>query len=292
MTKIEWTNETWNPVIGCSKVSEGCENCYAERMAARLAYNPVTPMYSDVMRQPSMMSGRLVWNGTTAFVESALNKPLKRKKPTMFFVCSMGDFWHPSVEPEWRGRVYDVVRKCPQHIFQFLTKRPELIIDWPADLSNSWLGATAENQAMADKRIPILKQIPAAVRFVSVEPLLEGVEIPDTFLRKLDWVIVGCESGADRRPCRMEWVESVVDQCKAAGVPVFVKQLAVEQCQSCNSTYPEGTFAEHETCSECGHGRYRTLISKDPSEWPEHLRVRQWPENFTTKDTKKKNIGI
>lgn len=280
-TKIPWSEFSYNPIIGCSKVSEGCENCYAERMAERLAYNPVTPMYSDVMRQPSMMSGHLVWNGTTAFVESALNKPLKRKKPTMFFVCSMGDFWHPSVRPEWRERVYDVVRHCQQHIFQFLTKRPENIKDWPDDLPNAWLGVTAENQEMADRRIPILSQIPAAERFVSLEPMLEGVEIeeylpqydyrptyeyyrvaypdcedkPIKIKNGIDWVIVGCESGSDRRPCDLAWVKSVVDQCDDAEVPVFVKQLSIG-------------------------GK---LLRRDPktgeylAAWPEHLRRQEMP---------------
>ncbi len=226
MTKIPWTEQTWNPIVGCSKVSPGCLNCYAERMACRLAHMNKRA-YQDVTQPNENITWFEQWNSKTAFVPSALDKPLKRKKPTMYFVCSMGDFWHPSVEPEWRGRVYDVVRKCPQHIFQFLTKRPELITDWPADLSNSWLGVTVENQAMADKRIPKLKQIPAAVRFVSVEPLLEGVEIPDTVLRKLDWVIIGAESGPNRRPCSLEWVSRLGILCNCAGVPVFVKQIDI-----------------------------------------------------------------
>lgn len=238
MTKIEWTNETLNPIIGCSKVSEGCENCYAERMACRLAHMNKRA-YQDVTQPNENITWFEQWNSKTAFVPSALDKPLKRKKPTMYFVCSMGDFLHPTVYQSWLHEVLNVVRITPQHTYQFLTKRPERFFEyeWKCakygfDYSeklpdNLWLGVTAENQAMADKRIPILKQIPAAVRFVSVEPMLEGVEIPNTVLRKLDWVIIGAESGPNRRPCRMEWVESVVDQCKAAGVPVFVKQIDV-----------------------------------------------------------------
>lgn len=267
MTKIPWTEQTINPIVGCSKVSPGCENCYAEKMASRLNTMYVSG-YSDLIIK------NWKWTGRTCFIESVLEKPLRRKKPTMYFVCSMGDFWHPSVEPFWRSRVYEVVRKCPQHIFQFLTKRPELIIDWPADLSNSWLGVTVENQAMADKRIPKLMQIPAAVRFVSVEPLLEGVEIeeylpqydyrptyeyyrvvypdcgdkPIKIKNGIDWVIIGCESGTGRRPCKQGWISSLRTECRHAGVPVFVKQIEV-------------------------NGK----VSKDPSEWPGHLRIQQWP---------------
>jgi protein gp37 len=202
------------------------------------------------------------WTGTTVFVDEQLEKPLHWKKPRMIFVCSMGDFWHKTVTNEMRSRVYDVVRKCKQHTFQFLTKRPENIDDFPDDLDNAWLGATAENQEMADKRIPILLDIPAAKRFVSCEPLLSEIDFREieeerwfckncgrymdsentfagcgycgnadelesryTINGLIDWVIVGAESGPNRRECKPEWIDSIVDQCKAAGVPCFVKQI-------------------------------------------------------------------
>jgi len=211
MTKIAWTEFSYNPIIGCSKVSPGCAHCYAEKMARRLA-----TMGRDEYEWVTLSKGG--WSGNTTFVESQLNKPLKRKKPSIYFVCSMGDFWHKTVKEKWRQVVFDIVRRCPQHVFQFLTKRPENILFWPDDLPNAWLGVTAENQEMADERIPILLQIPAAVRFVSIEPMLESVRIKFEkysgyeyrFLKKttpVDWVIVGCESGPGRRPCNLEWIE-------------------------------------------------------------------------------------
>lgn len=245
MTKIPWTEQTINPIVGCSKVSPGCENCYAEKMACRLAHMNKRA-YQDVTQPNENITWFEQWNGKTAFVPSALDKPLKRKKPTMYFVCSMGDFWHPSVEPEWRSRVYEVVRKCPQHVFRFLTKRPKNIHDWP-NLPNAWLGVTIEDNAHL-YRAEVLQGIPAAVWFVSVEPMLERVEIPDEIMRRLGWVIIGCESGTGRRPCKHGWISSLRTECRHAGVPVFVKQIEV-------------------------NGK----VSKDPSEWPEHLRIQQWP---------------
>jgi len=282
-SNIQWTNETWNPIIGCSKVSAGCANCYAEKMAFRQMMMG-NENYEKVVHRIGVAS----WNHKTVFVESALEKPLHWKKPRMIFVCSMGDLFHESVPFEWVDKVFAVMAMCPQHTFQILTKRPERMreyfkakdlfvsgksrvyeqfrlirppgqkyncwaeIEWSSlnVLSNVWLGVTAENQAMADERIPILLEIPAAKRFVSVEPMLEAVDLnrlkcgyiehPTNGSHKpvyddalfscaghngLDWVIVGAESGAKRRECKQEWVNSVWDQCKDAGVPCFVKQV-------------------------------------------------------------------
>lgn len=208
-TKIEWTDKTWNPIVGCSKVSAGCANCYAERMANRLA------CMGQMSYNKVVLQGRPEWTGKTAFVESALEQPLHWKKPQLVFVCSMGDLFHESVPFEWIDKVFAVMALCRQHTFQVLTKRPERMkeyicemsengkwdacsvdpetLDWsmtqsgthefanyirrPFPLPNVWIGVTAENQEQADKRIPILLQIPAAKRFVSVEPMLSAVDL-------------------------------------------------------------------------------------------------------------------
>jgi protein gp37 len=175
------------------------------------------------------------WNGKTRFQKSQLNKPLERKKTTMYFVCSMGDLFHESVPELWKCKVIDVIKKCPQHIFQILTKRPKEMYDFFIQFprpTNVWLGVTAENQEMADNRIPILLKIPAAKRFVSIEPMLSPVDLDKNISKHcsikpsafLDWCIVGAESGNNRRECKPEWIDSIVNQCKAAGVPCFVKQ--------------------------------------------------------------------
>ena len=259
MSKIEWTEQTWNPIIGCSKISQGCKNCYAETMAHRLAHmrmnqNEHLPEYENVIDWKTKG-----WNGKTHFVESALDKPLNRKKPTMYFVCSMGDLFHESVPFEWIDKVIDVIRWTKQHTFQILTKRPErmkeyfnnhvpnkYLMDNGNYLDNLWIGVTAENQQQANKRIPLLLQIPAKVRFVSIEPMLSEVEIsswlyPEFIISTVEtslddssqskvlqndihWVICGGESGHNARPMHPDWVRSLRDQCKDANVPFFFKQ--------------------------------------------------------------------
>jgi len=246
MTKIEWTNETWNPITGCSKISPGCANCYAERMAKRLAGRFGYPK-DDPFR--------------VTFHPDKLLKPLKWKKPRMIFVCSMGDLFHEQVD--WRDirQIYKVMRKGRQHIYQILTKRPEIMGDrlnrwfgprlknWPF----IWHGISAEDQEWFSRRIRWLLQIQAAVRFVSLEPLLGPIRI--NFANNLhsrlnpDWVIVGCESGPKRRECKLEWVRDIVRQCRAANIAIFIKQLQI-------------------------NGR----VSHDPEEWPKDLRIREFPK--------------
>lgn len=253
MSKIPWTELTWNPIIGCSKVSAGCANCYAEKMARRLA-----AMGMEGYCYATTEDGK--WSGKCTPRWSALEKPLRWKKPRMIFVCSMGDLFHESVPFEWIDEVFKVMVKCKHHTFQVLTKRPERMKEYFTHLkyflqivgtsklpaANVWLGVTAENQAMADERIPILLEIPAAKRFVSVEPMLEDMYIGRYLLtdrekashdtqiiepaggfndKKLDWVIVGAESGANRRECKPEWAERIVGDCAYGNVPCFVKQL-------------------------------------------------------------------
>ena len=301
-SKIEWTEQTWNLIVGCSKVSPGCANCYAERMACRIASMEQRKWDDEHDGEPSLSDNSHVgpydtvtdlsvrkWNGRTEFVYSALNKPLKRKKATTYFVCSMSDLFHESVPFEWIDKVFAVMRQAGQHTFQLLTKRPERMAEylspdndrytaskvadllphdypgtfdvdmyWPLD--NVWLGTTAENQEMANKRIPELLKCPAAKRFVSVEPMLGAVDLnmcpiideiqlddegdnedspvgciecrtgkhweymSEKHKCGLDWVICGGESGPGARPMHPDWARSIRDQCKAAGVPFFFKQ--------------------------------------------------------------------
>jgi len=229
-TKIEWTNETWNPVTGCTKISEGCKNCYAERMAKRLAGKygyPEQPHHFDVTLHPDK-----------------LNQPAKWKKPRRIFVCSMGDLFHEDVNFEYVLKVWKVVAENNQHTFQVLTKRPEQMlkfVQWLAGADhisiaefpqNVWVGITAENQKTADKRIPLLLRVPAAVRFVSVEPMLEPVDISGYYLdfygqgRKemIDWAICGGETGPGAREMKAEWAWNLYHQCKDARVPFFFKK--------------------------------------------------------------------
>lgn len=258
-TKIEWSEMSWNPVIGCSKVSAGCLNCYAEKMAYRL-WCMGSGVYGSVLDiNTNKWSGEIFCRD-----KKTLEIPLHWRKPRRIFVCSMGDLFHEAVPFEYVEKVLRVIERCKQHTFQMLTKRPKIAYDFfggtsgaglsAPPLSNLWLGVSVENQKAADERIPILLQIPAAVRFVSVEPMLGPVElrciigdprrrcvydclrgtvateagvIEDKVCGSIDWVIIGCESGPKRRECKLEWVRDLVEQCKAANVPVFVKQLSI-----------------------------------------------------------------
>lgn len=244
MSKIEWTNKTWNPIIGCSKISEGCQNCYAEKIAFRLLHMPFTDYYSYVMKDngdqsPDCFQYIPEWNGKTHLVKSALEKPLKRKKPTMYFVCSMGDLFHESVPFKWIDKVIHMMTQCPQHTFQILTKRPDIMQEYFTDENiqsapdNVWLGITAENQEQADKRIPFLLNTPATVRFVSIEPMLGPVDLLKQYPvgkgsvaygALLDWVICGGESGRNARQMNPDWVRFISDQCKEVEIPFFFKQ--------------------------------------------------------------------
>ena len=230
-TKIEWATESWNPITGCSPVSEGCENCYARRMAQRLRGR---------FGYPTADPFRII------FHSSKLEQPTRWKNPRRIFVSSMGDLFHKDVYIEQIQEIIHQAWMNPKHLFLILTKRPRrmgLYFRWnefqngwtPKSLSNLWLGVSAENQQRADERIPILLQIPAARRFVSIEPMLGPVDIrkigplPKSFdweIAKggLDWVICGGESGPGARPMHPDWPRSIRDQCQAAEVPFFFKQ--------------------------------------------------------------------
>lgn len=208
-SSIEWTESTWNPLTGCTKISPGCKHCYAERMARRL----------QAMGQPNYANGFKL-----TLHESVLEAPLSWKKPQMIFVNSMSDLFHRDVPVEFIQSVFAVMRRALWHTFQVLTKRSERLLElnpqiaWP---DNVWMGVSVETQDYAF-RIDHLRQTSARVKFLSLEPLLGP--LPNLDLTGIHWVIVGGESGPGARPLREEWVLEVRDQCQAAGVPFFFKQ--------------------------------------------------------------------
>jgi len=307
MSKIEWTDEVWNPVTGCTKVSPGCRNCYAERMAKRLAGRCGYPA-DDPFRVRLHLD--------------RLEQPLHWRKPRRVFVCSMGDLFHKNVPTHYIDSVLDVIAACPQHTFIVLTKRPHLIGAKLYDVSdetpiralgggdylpNLWLGVSVEDQATADERIPHLLDTLAAVRFVSAEPLLGEVEIrgqleschdcdrcvggrPDqcyTAYRLsalhpdgIHWLIIGGESGPGARPCDVQWIRDLLRQARAARVPVFVKQLGANATETCTVS---GNGLRDLGWEDLGGERWRRRIpltdpkGGDPAEWPLDLRVREWP---------------
>jgi len=259
-TGITWTDETWNPTIGCMAVSPGCDRCYAATMAhTRLAKDPN-------YRGLTFADGR--FNGTVRTLPDRLEKPLRWRSPRRIFVDSMSDLFHDDVPDDYIAAVFSVMASAPRHTFQVLTKRharmrsllnspewPEMLTDclyWPKvdldperPLDNVWLGVSVENQKWADIRVPVLLDTPAAIRFVSAEPLLGPVDLTDcdgvNALERdwigsaaggtgaphplLDWVIVGGESGPGARRMDVDWMRAIVDDCTQAQVAVMVKQL-------------------------------------------------------------------
>jgi protein gp37 len=228
MSKIEWTGKTWNPITGCQRVSAGCQHCYAETMTKRLA-----AMGQE--KYQGLLDGKGRFNGEVRFDRPSLDIPILRKKPTTYFVNSMSDIFHPGINHDWQRYIWVVMKNTPRHTYQILTKRAEEmqrrvdeLVNEFGVLPNVWLGVSVENQAAADERIPHLLQTPAAIRFLSCEPLLGPVEIHryamGGLITTLDWVIVGGESGPGARPVHPDWARSLRDQCAAAGVPFFFKQ--------------------------------------------------------------------
>ena len=293
-TKIQWTERSWNPVRGCSRVSPGCQHCYAERMAARNLPGMKSPTTGESF---AIINGNGPhWTGKVELIPNMLDVPLKRRKPTLWFVNSMSDLFHEDLPDADIDRVRHVMVSCPQHTFQILTKRPARMLEYMRfherwrSLSdegyvreggtlpqpgpsfptpNIWLGVSVEDQQRADERIPLLLQTPAAIRFLSVEPLLGPVDLESFPLKTLDagenpgidWVIVGGESGPGARPMHIEWPRSIVAQCKAAGVPVFVKQMGT------NCVDRLGKI----------NGAMFDRKGGNLEEWPKDLRMREMP---------------
>ncbi len=278
-TKISFLDYTWNPLaMRCAPVSPGCANCWHLKVCDRHTKNPKLP---EAVRKAKA-------GGPPVLIEKELDVPIRLKEPSRIGVQFMGDLFHKDVPWFWINNVWKRMWIYTEHDFLVLTKRPYRMGEFLHDHAeygqfapdNIWLGTSCENQKWADVRIPLLLQIPAAVRFVSLEPLLGPIDLfgdyadgetpgpaltttggqvkpsdvhgpaeYDTWITDMiDWVIVGCESGPGRRPCKLEWVHDIVEQCKAAGVPVFVKQLSI-------------------------NGK----VSHNMDEWPEELRIREYP---------------
>lgn len=209
-SKIEWTERTWNPVVGCTKVSPGCKNCYAEVMAWRL----------KAMGTSGYENGFQL-----TMLPSRLQEPLQRKKPTTYFVNSMSDLFHEDVPFSYIEQVFDVIRQAEQHTFQVLTKRADRLESFffGRDVpKNAWIGVSVEDKKYGIPRIKHLQRVNATIRFLSVEPLLE--DLGQLNLNGIHWVIVGGESGSRARPMKLEWVDSIKEQCEASGSAFFFKQ--------------------------------------------------------------------
>jgi protein gp37 len=227
-TSIEWTDASWNPIVGCTEVSPEIQKVEKYRFERRSIY----------------------WTGEVRFLPERLEEPLHWKKPQRIFVCDMGDLFHEGVRDEWLLQTFQTMARAPQHTYQILTKRAVHMHEWVKRFdsldvihpmratcserrwpwSNVWLGVSVENQHFADERIPWLLQTPAAVRWISAEPLLESIDIRPWLTvtkqrdRMLDWVVCGGESGPSARPMHVDWVRSLRFQCVGAGVPFFFKQ--------------------------------------------------------------------
>lgn len=308
MTAIQWTDETWNPVTGCTRVSEGCRHCYIER----------TP--------PFRMQGRKLGDPVQLH-RDRLYQPLKWEKPRRVFVNSLSDLFHDDVRTEFIQEVFTVMAICSQHTFQILTKRPQRMFDivssWGADdlytywhvfsgapreaqgwpLPNVWLGVSVEDQQTADERIPVLLHTPAAVRWISAEPLLGPVDLQksdevalaqcvsdgSTVDRGIDWVVAGGESGPQARVCDVAWIRRIVRQCRSVKVPVFVKQLGSYVVDRNDAGFdgdgddwPMGTNIDDPSNDWSYQGasirvRLHDRKGGEPEEWPKDLAVRQWP---------------
>lgn len=222
MSKIEWTDVTWNPVAGCTVATAGCTNCYAMRMAARLEAMG-TPKYQGLTRKSGE---RHIWTGKIFQDETALSAPVKWKKPRTGFVDSMSDLFHPAVETAFIAKVWATMNATRQHTYQVLTKRPNRMRevlssgDFPI-LPNVWIGTSVEDNAVVG-RIDELRATPAAVRFISFEPLIGSVDEAD--LTGIHWAIVGGESGPQARPMSPDWVDAVEELCRETGTAFCFKQ--------------------------------------------------------------------
>jgi protein gp37 len=281
---IQWTDKTWNPITGCSKVSQGCKFCYAERIWKKVyGFRPFT----DVKFHPDRLTHPIGW-----------------KKPCAIFVNSMSDMFHEDVKSEWIDSILAVAGLTPRHKYQVLTKRPQRMLEemtrisksispvegaaralgysfkfdgldgavhstlpWP--IPNVWMGVSVEDQKTADERIDILRQTPAAIRWVSFEPLLGPIYLRDFRTLRVDWAVIGGESGTKEhaRKFDLRWAYDIVAQCRAAKIPVFVKQMGRNPFFSGG-----GEFAGKHNL------KFRDSHGGDMSEWPVDLQVREYPQ--------------
>ena len=228
-SKIEWTGSTWNPITGCTKYSDGCTNCYAEKMANRLK-NMGLKKYENSFN-------------LTLHYEN-IEDPLFMKKPQTIFVCSMSDIFHKDVPDEFILKLFEVMNKAHWHTFQVLTKRAERIKELNDSITwtkNIWLGTTVESEKVTH-RIDYLRESGAYIKFLSIEPLLTPIN--DLKLKNIDWVIVGGESGAKARPMLKEWVVDIKNQCKAQDVPFFFKQWGGKNKKKAGRLLDNNTYDE------------------------------------------------
>jgi protein gp37 len=251
-TGIEWTDKTWNPTTGCNKVSPGCLHCYAEAITKRFPNN--------------------FKNGFDLTLhEERLAEPLKWRTPSRIFVNSMSDLFHEDVPLDFIKKVFQVIHQTPQHIYQILTKRPERLLELSPHLEfhqNIWLGVSVENQNYVN-RVELLRQVPANVRFLSCEPLLGELKLD---LTDIHWVIVGGESGQKHRPMKIEWVEDIRNQCQAAKVAFFFKQVGGRTSKA------GGRLLD---------GR---IWDEMPDSWKQHQK--KWGKTPVRVSTKKDNLPI
>jgi protein gp37 len=272
-TGIEWTDETWNPVVGCDRVSPGCAHCYAKelhdkRHRAFLAGKQVAPQYAAPFE-------------TVQLIYERLERPLSWRRPRRVFVNSVSDLFHEHVPDAFIDAVFITMLRAEQHIFQVLTKRPERMLAYSRGrllglpLPNVWLGVSVENQRWADERIPQLLETPAAVRFLSCEPLLGPLDLELDTGRAIDWVIVGGESGKGARPCNVDDLTDIVAQCDLADVSCFVKQLGSQPVVADLTHWRSGITLLPDASGYAVH--LRDGHGGDPAEWPEELRVREFP---------------
>ena len=250
-TGIAWCDHTHNPWTGCTRVSPGCDHCYAEAISKR---NTIT-FGSWEPGAPRKRTGPANWRRPLAWDRAAELAGVRRR----VFCASMADVFDNQAPAAWRADLWALVRDCPNLDWQFLTKRPQLIArglppDWGDGYANVWLGTTTENQAEAERRIPHLRAIPAIVRFLSAEPLLELVR-PE--LAGIGWVIVGGESGPGSRPMARAWAESLIAQCDSEHVPVFMKQVGTRR----GPDWPAGITGKGD----------------EPVQWPVSLQVQRFP---------------
>ncbi len=276
-TKIEWADSVWNPIVGCTPISPGCLNCYAARQSMRMhrmgtrGYEP-----RDGVRIAEVRFGRPVFTGDVRFIEQALKLPFTRRKPTTWFVNSMSDLWHESLQRAHINEVLNVIMDTPRHHYIALTKRPRRAAEHSAERefpANLCVGASAEDQRTYRQRMPWLRGAQARLRCLSLEPLLGPIDLLDLTASDVCMVIAGGESGPDARPCDINWLRSLRDQCAERGIPYFCKQLGRRPVHDC----PPSTGL---SCLRCGMAtRVRDPKGANQAEWPTDLRGHRppWP---------------
>lgn len=247
-SNIDWTDWSWNPVSGCSPVSPACDNCYAAVMTHRFIEGQTR----------KLKDGRVEFNGVIRLHPERLDEPKRLRKPRKIFVGSMTDIFHHDVPDEYLLKMFEVMHEADHHTYQILTKRPERMRrfindyygwEYSRHAPHIWLGTTVEDQKRFSMRVPVMQRTYGSVRWLSMEPLLGRVDLKE--LRDINWIVIGCESLGPNvgRECRLEWVYEIVAVCRVLDIRVFVKQLPVGN-----------------------------RVSKNPLDWPEDLRIREWPE--------------